>query len=515
MDKRLEKLFIDRATKMHENHNGEECSLKKETPAMAAIRIYNTFISIEAYEKVEKLEKKLQLWDEVRHEVRFSAYRVIENPDATLTMVVPRSTSIRMLEKMFPEHEIVYVKSMVPVPTVSIGCHGSCRNKLQEDCIEWMLDNHYRPQLLLHLRVGTGKTWLALKYIDEMRRLAAIIVDEEKTLHQWIERILEHTDLQEHEIGIVQGQNSFQRLMKNKEQYKILLGIHRTYSKAIERDPKSIDTFFRTMGVDIKVVDEAHVEMMSTFGIDCRTNVRHSVYLTGTAMRADWREKQLMTMIMPVNYAFGVGSENIKEGDKHHIIITGNYDSGCSTEDALKQIKKRGYSQNDWAEYTLADPERFDKLVQIVLRYITWAEQEHDIENVFIALKTLPQCQRMQECLVENGYSSEDIGQFNTLIKGIDERMEQLQRPIVISTEKSLGKALDREIDMIIDFVPTSNRGGILQISGRLRAGRSKGLFLYFYDRSIPTHGNMFASGLRPALKKIAKSYSHIQIDDI
>ena len=77
------------------------------------------------------------------------------------------------------------------------------------------------------------------------------------------------------------------------------------------------------------------------------------------------------------------------------------------------------------------------------------------------------------------------------------------------------GKALDREIDMIIDFVPTSNRGGILQISGRLRAGRSKGLFLYFYDRSIPTHGNMFASGLRPALKKIAKSYSHIQIDDI
>lgn len=475
---------------------------------MGVIKILKTSIVIEGYTGLTKLEKMLQKFDEHTFTVSFSAYRVIENQKTgSLTMSIPRSFPITLLEEFFPDYKVFYVENIAKVRTVRIECYSEARNELQENCLKFMLDNTHRPQLLIHLRVGDGKTWLALKYISEMSRLAVIVLDEEKTLIQWKNRILEHTDIQEHEIGIIQGMDSFAKLLKRKDNVRIMLGIHRTFRNVMLRDPPYLNKFFTEMGVGIKIVDEAHVEYMNTFSIDSHSNIPNNLYLTGTAGRTDWKEDKLMNYIMPVKYAFGKGSAVVKDSEKFHTIVGMQYDTACPADEEIIQSGKRGYSTNEWAEYTLRKAsERFSKLARISDYIIQKEVEKSGVERVFIVLKTLAQCQQMEKELIELGYEEESIGQFNTLIKNVEERFKELDKSIVISTDKSLGKALDTDMDMIIDFVPCSSKGGILQLSGRLRAGRTKGLFYYAYDKSIEAHSGMWVLSRR-TLRKIAKDF--------
>ena len=470
------------------------------------IKVLYSSIIIENYQKNGKLEKMLQKWDEVTYSVSFSAYRVIENPNGSLTMVIPRSFPLALLEIMFPDHNTVYVNDMTEIPTVHIECKGKPRDDLQENCITYMLETDKRPQLLLHLRVGEGKTWLALKYISEVSRLAVIIVDEEKTLKQWKDRIIEHTDIKEEEIGIIQGSASFEKILKNKDKYRIYLGIHRTFHNIIEKDKKYLNSFFRQLGIGVKVFYEAHFEWQNIFAIDSYTNVRKTIYLTGTASKSNWKDDKLLSYIIPVRFSFGHGSANIKKEEKYHHIHAYAYTTHCDPNSAMAQSKRRGYNVNSWAEYTLEDPKRIQAMCKVADFLIQRFAKKYGVERCVIILKTLEQCAAFKQLLIEQNYEESDIGMFNTLIADVNERFKELTKPLIISTDKSMGKALDTDLDCIITFVPTSNKPGILQLSGRLRKEKTKGVFCYCYDTSIQAHIKMWRQ-IRPQLKKIAKTF--------
>jgi len=57
---------------------------------------------------------------------------------------------------------------------------------------------------LLNAPTGTGKTYMMLWMLSQIGRTALVIVPREYILEQWIDMILQHTDLKSSDIGIVQ-----------------------------------------------------------------------------------------------------------------------------------------------------------------------------------------------------------------------------------------------------------------------------------------------------------------------
>jgi len=59
--------------------------------------------------------------------------------------------------------------------------------------------------ILLESKAGTGKTVMLIKMIQHLGRTALVVVPRANLVDQWIERLLEHTDLKKHQIGVAAG----------------------------------------------------------------------------------------------------------------------------------------------------------------------------------------------------------------------------------------------------------------------------------------------------------------------
>lgn len=128
---------------------------------------------------------------------------------------------------------------------------------------------------LLTAPTGSGKTYMLLHALSELRRTALIIVPREHIVQQWIDRILEHTSLKMDDIGVVQQSRC------EFEGKSLVIGMIHSLSK----DKYSVK-FKRWPGV--AVFDEIHVTGAKTFSKTVSMfPARYRIGATATPTRPD------------------------------------------------------------------------------------------------------------------------------------------------------------------------------------------------------------------------------------
>lgn len=124
----------------------------------------------------------------------------------------------------------------------------------------------------------THNTFLGLKFLEEIGRTALIIVPREFIIDQWKERILEHTNLKESDIGIAQGP------VCDYKGKKIVLGMIHSLSK-----DKYPDDFLKYFGVVL--IDEVHTVSAVTFAkVVSLFPAKYRIGLSATMKRTDGME---------------------------------------------------------------------------------------------------------------------------------------------------------------------------------------------------------------------------------
>jgi hypothetical protein len=118
-----------------------------------------------------------------------------------------------------------------------------------------------------------------------------------------------------------------------------------------------------------------------------------------------------------------------------------------------------------------------------------------------VILKTKEQVQAMKDYL--ETALGESIGNFTSMVDR-DTRREELGRRVFVTTEKSLGVAMDTDVDVIHNLIPMASKSQILQLAGRLRSTGS-GLFVSYVDESIEPCAGM-GKIVFTTLKKISSS---------
>jgi superfamily II DNA or RNA helicase len=472
---------------------------------MSLIRVFSSFIVIDDYEGESKLEKFLSLWDPDSYSYIFSAFRFITRENST-SMVVPRTIGINLLRDYFPDKKIKYMQP-VETPDVDIRCLLPPKNKLQEEAIEWIAEKRQKfSHAFLHLKTDSGKTYIAINDFCETKKKTLIVVHLKEVAEQWKERIQQFTNIKEDEIGLISGVKSLDKFKHNGKE-KVFIAIHKTLGKVIEENPKRLYDFCQEIGIENKIIDEAHLEILSTILIDLYTDIPFTLYLTATGKRTKWTENSLFQRVFPIKFAFGKGSKGINENEKTHKIKMVEYTTNVYPKIAASFSGRHGFDLNKWSDYTMGHMSFYADMIDHYIKEIKKANPDRNDIQVCILFHKLNQCSSISEHLAAKGY---DCGLYNSGIKP-SERKDQLKKEIIISTEKSMGAAIDSNIDSFFVFVPFSSDVLAYQIIGRLR-DRGLGLYYDFYDSSIEGHVKMSEIRTRH-FKKTVKSFVNEKFD--
>ena len=468
------------------------------------IKFFNTFIAIENYSKNSKLEESLTVRDKVTHQVEWVAYDY--QPKKNI-LIIPKGYSSKYLQELFPDKEVYYVERDENVSSISIKADKyPPKNDIQIRALEWLHENSRFNKKLMDVTMDSGKTYIALKYICDCKKIALIIVHNDGILNQWIKEILKFTNIERNEIGIIKGSKSIDEC-ENNLQYKIFIASELTLRNIIDNNKTRLFKFCKNVGIGIKVVDEAHLFLKTICEIDLHTNVIDNIYLTGTAERTNWKENKILSRILPLNYSFNTMNSDYANTERRITTILVDYDSRTTTLASSELYNRYGFQLAKWATLTI---NFIDLLINIFKDYYDYIEnmlkdRNLDLQHA-IFLKTLEQC-RLFEDQLKFMLPGITIGMFNSLNE--KNKKDALNAKVIITTEKSFGVAIDSKINVIHNFIPISSKASIMQMAGRLRKNEVS-IFLDYTDESI--EGCVKSKAIKKAIfKKIAlKLYERI-----
>jgi superfamily II DNA or RNA helicase len=136
---------------------------------------------------------------------------------------------------------------------------------------------------------GSGKTWVGLAIGAALEAMVLVVVPKDDLIKQWRERILQHTDIEAHEIGRIQ-QNKCDVYGK-----KIVVASLKSLSIP-DRYPPAIRKLF-----GLVIFDEVHREGADTFQVVCGMfPALWRLGLSATPDRQDGKEVVFLAHIGPV-----------------------------------------------------------------------------------------------------------------------------------------------------------------------------------------------------------------------
>ena len=136
-----------------------------------------------------------------------------------------------------------------------------------------------RTGFLINMRTGSGKTVVALRLLEHLKQRALVIVPRDFIVEQWIDRILQHTNLKRGDIGIArQAQCEY-------ADKAITIGMIQSLYK--DKYPAAFKQAFGCV-----IIDECHLVGAAEFSkVVQMFPARYRIGMTATLKRQDGMEK--------------------------------------------------------------------------------------------------------------------------------------------------------------------------------------------------------------------------------
>lgn len=409
----------------------------------------------------KKFERAFSFYNKVTHKYEYHTFVKINND-----IHCPATITPEIIQTYFVNKKIVYNFSGPAGETILFNTIHSPKNEIQQEALTFLLDvktNKNRSWRMLNLATGSGKTYVSISAISQLKQKAMIIVDSTDLAKQWKSQFLFHTDLTEENICILSGMESVEEAKQNSK-YKIYIAIFNTLGMLLEKDFNAINELNYTLNIGIRIFDESHVNFKSLCHINSLSNVNYTFFLTATPNRSDYREDQLYLKIFKQVPSYN-GHKN--QNEKYHTILLIKFNSEPSEKEKLSVKTKYGFSAIKWANF-LSKEKHYKKYINSLFKIIDQFKLLEKKKKFVIMLPTIELIDKTYNDL-NLRYSNLNIGKFIGDIKK-DKRTEELQKQIILTNPKIFGKGIDvSDLDCVINYSQLSSKVNIEQILGRLR----------------------------------------------
>lgn len=428
-------------------------------------------------------------------------------------LAVPRLIPRKFITEITNDDTVIHDDYFIPFEKIIINNKNKPRNEIQETLLDFLIGRNSfntiqnKPRRGLFANTGIGKTFLTLKYICGYKFLACIFCPDERALKTWIEEILKFTDIKQEEIGIIKGRNTLVSLMKSKVKHKIFLFSNKTASSLVDTDDeKLILEFFEDKKIAIKIFDEFHLYLKTIFHMDMVLNTYRTFYLTATNKMRIYKENIVMNYMSPAE-------ECCYQQEKEPVydFIAVKYYTNPEEKLHIKGINKiQGFDGNIYLKYLLNEnyPYRdfyLNKVLHPTYKSALKKLKKPNEHKIAILVKSKEACNIVAEYLITK-YPDIDLGIFNSDIVNMKDREKELDKRVIISTDKSFAGILNiYNLSVIINTIPIGSPAHIEQIVGRIRDEPNKERILYqlvdFSFQKLKNSLNREISILEPMLK--------------
>lgn len=293
-----------------------------------------------------------------------------------------------------------------------------------------------------------------------------VIVDQDKIMQQWKNEFLKFTNLNDKEIYLIQGSDTIKKIMKEKQDlpYKVYLASHRTLASYSEDDWSKLSKFFNKIKIGVKVFDEAHVEFKNIFMVDSYTNTALTFYLTATPGRSNPVEDKVYQNSFKGVCKYG---EDKKFDEVYHKLCYISYNSKPDMFNVAQCSNRYGFDINTFSDYTFNNKNVYKQFFDIIKSLLDMTIKKKG--KTAIIVHKIDHVKKLAEDL-QKLYPKIEIGLLCGSGKNKKDPMVEMEKKLIIATDKALGKAVDvKMLRFLIMTVPISSKIMAEQTLGRLR----------------------------------------------
>jgi hypothetical protein len=363
---------------------------------------------------------------------------------------------------------------------------------------------------------AAGKSYCSIRAWVERGDVLLGTFAQTSHLENFKAELLKFTDLGEDDILVVdEGRRSIRRVMKHPEQLaavKVVLVLHRTIWNAVQdkiaggaiSGPNEFTKFVLAVGVGTHISDEAHLELQSLVYLGMLMNVEQTYYLTATPKRTDWMEDRVLGMQLPRDSALYIRSAPRLE------TVQVRYDTRPTEAQKAASVNRRGYFDVPWFFDYLMRPEKWEPVEEMLTYYVGKA-LDAGADSVGIVVAGKLEFLDLVVARMKAAFPEKTVGNFSSRVKAGEARMAELNRDIVVTTEKSFSGSVNPEkMTHLIFLAPLSSPVVIEQVSGRLRG--IDGRPCVFYDLWDAGFAKLVeqAKHRRTTFKKISVSLTEV-----
>lgn len=409
---------------------------------MSRIILKQTSIVITDYKLGDQpvLEEYFTQYDKITHSFYIQGMKYIEDE---FKLILPRGLDIYFLEGLF-ETKAEYDRSYDRYIESEVNLKYLPRDDIQKEALRFILGvNEYSntansSQLCVNLNTGAGKTYVSIAATAAMGVKPLVIASTVEWINQWRERYLEYTDITPSEILILQGANSINSIftgLTDLNRYKVFLATHGTIKSYGDRYGwDKIGELFRKLQIGLKIFDEAHLNFDNLADIDFFTNTYKTLYLTATPARSSIQENIIYQLYFKNIYRIDLFDEE-KDPRTHYIAI--HFKSKPTVQELSSCQGVYGLDRNKYTNYLVQKPNYY-LLLHILIDIINKTKGK-----VLIYIGTNDAIFNTREWIIKNYPElAPQIGVYTSLVPK-EEKREQLERRIILSTTKSAGAASD------------------------------------------------------------------------
>lgn len=350
------------------------------------------------------------------------------------------------------------------------------KDERQEKCIAYLLSSTALARGL-ELQTGGGKTAAAIAALASYGKRAMIC--QTGMSKQWLEAIKEYTLLKDEDIFVVEGADSFHKLMgridKSLHPKIIIMSIPtlRSYANGGNQYVKypAFENILDYLKVGVRIIDEGHLNFHANLSVDIRLNASINIVLTATFETGNPEIREIFDRHYPESMRFG--------GEDYKRYVNVRMFAYKLPTDRPNQLPKNlfkssmGYSHAKFEDWALnkgsAILERVMQRVYEPILDSVYFNIHDKGEKLLVLASTLAMCDYLADH-IRKRYQQYTVGVF---VAGSDPAI-LTDCDIIVSTPTSAGTG--RDIKMLRSmFVTVSVRSSPLnkQMKGRLRELKS------------------------------------------
>lgn len=457
-----------------------------------------------------KLEYFFSIYDMLTHTYTYKGIEFIEEESK---VIVPRGLDVYFLEGLFNANAVIDYAHDKYAKTEPILIKYLPRDDTQKKALRFILgEGEYihtknKSQLCVNLNTGAGKTYVAIATIAYTCIKSMVITSSIDWLNQWKNCILEYTDITKDEIYMMSGSASIAKLlngMKDITKYKIFLASHNTIKSYGDKYGwDKVSELFKLLQIGIKIYDEAHLHFDNMCKIDFHTNTCNTLYLTATPARSDKDEDDIYKLYFKNILAIDLFDAEV---DPRTQYVAFHFNSHPTPQEISLCKNQYGLNRMAYINYVVHKP-NFHLLLHVLVDMIKKVNGK-----VLIYIGTNYAIAIVQNWIIDN-YPDlrHKVGIYTSIVT--ENKKDQLDKKIILSTTKSCGAAMDiKGLKMTVVLAePFKSEVLARQTLGRTRDDNTFYLDMnddgFFYIKKYYAHK-------KPIFSKYATKCSEVKLAD-